>query len=124
MSKRILVVEDNEDNRQIIRDLLTSVGYELIEAADGMEGVAMAQHHRPDLILMDVQLPVMDGYEATRQIRTVPELADVPIIAVTSYALSGDEAKTREAGCDGYVSKPFSPRQLLAKLREFLPDTG
>jgi two-component system cell cycle response regulator DivK len=124
MSKRILVVEDNEDNRQIIRDLLTSVGYELIEAADGMEGVAMAQHHRPDLILMDVQLPVMDGYEATRQIRTVPELADVPIIAVTSYALSGDEAKTREAGCDGYVAKPFSPRQLLAKLREFLPDTG
>src|SRR6516164_3965678 len=121
MSKRILVVEDNEDNRQIIRDLLTSVGYELIEAADGMEGVAMAQHHRPDLILMDVQLPVMDGYEATRQIRTVPELADVPIIAVTSYALSGDEAKTREAGCDGYVAKPFSPRQLLAKLREFLP---
>jgi len=124
MSKRILVVEDNEDNRQIIRDLLTSVGYELIEAADGMEGVAMAQHHRPDLILMDVQLPVMDGYEATRQIRTVPELADVPIIAVTSYALSGDEAKTREAGCDGYVAKPFSPRQLLAKLREFLRDTG
>ena len=124
MSKRILVVEDNEDNRQIIRDLLTSVGYELIEAADGMEGVAMAQHHRPDLILMDVQLPVMDGYEATRQIRTVPELADVPIIAVTSYALSGDEAKTREAGCDGYVAKPFSPRQLLAKVREFLPDAA
>src|SRR5262252_1857295 len=122
MSNRILVIEDNEDNRQIIRDLLTSLGYELIEATDGMEGVAMAQSHRPDLILMDIQLPEMDGYEATRQIRAVPELAQVPIIAVTSYALSGDEAKTREAGCDGYIAKPFSPRQLLAKVREFLPE--
>lgn len=124
MGKRVLVIEDTEDNRQIIRDLLSSVGYELIEAADGAEGVAMAQSQRPDLILMDIQLPEMDGYEATRQIRAIPELARVPIIAVTSYALSGDEAKTRAAGCDGYVAKPFSPRQLLAKIREFLPDAG
>ena len=124
MSNRILVIEDNEDNRQIIRDLLTSLGYELIEAVDGAEGVAMAQSHRPDLILMDIQLPEMDGYEATRQIRAVPELTTVPIIAVTSYALSGDEAKARDAGCDGYVAKPFSPRELLAKIREFLPDAG
>jgi two-component system cell cycle response regulator DivK len=122
MTKRILVIEDTEDNRQIIRDLLTSVGYEIIEAADGVDGVAMAETHRPDLILMDIQLPGMDGYEATRRIRAVPDLAQVPIIAVTSYALSGDEAKTREAGCDGYVAKPFSPRQLLAKIREFLPE--
>src|SRR6266487_328570 len=121
MSKRILVIEDTEDNRQIIRDLLSSVGYELIEAVDGAEGVAMAQSEHPDLILMDIQLPEIDGYEATRRIRAIPELARVPIIAVTSYALSGDEAKTREAGCDGYVAKPFSPRQLLAKVREFLP---
>ena len=121
MSKRILVVEDTEDNRQIIRDLLSSVGYELIEATDGAEGVALAQSQHPDLILMDIQLPEMDGYEATRRIRAIPELARVPIVAVTSYALSGDEAKTREAGCDGYVAKPFSPRQLLAKIREFLP---
>ena len=124
MSNRILVIEDNEDNRQIIRDLLTSLGCELIEAVDGVEGVAMAQSHRPDLILMDIQLPEMDGYEATRQIRTVSELAHVPIIAVTSYALSGDEAKARDAGCNGYVAKPFSPRELLAKIREFLPDAG
>ena len=124
MSKRILVIEDTEDNRQIIRDLLTSFDYELIEAADGAEGVTMAQSHHPDLILMDIQLPVMDGYEATRRIRAIPELARVPIIAVTSYALSGDEAKTREAGCDSYVAKPFSPRQLLAKVREFLPDAA
>jgi len=124
MKKRILVIEDTEDNRQIIRDLLTSFDYELIEAVDGAEGVAMAQSHHPDLILMDIQLPVIDGYEATRRIRAIPDLVKVPIIAVTSYALSGDEAKTREAGCDGYVAKPFSPRQLLAKIREFLPDTA
>ena len=122
MTQRILVVEDTEDNRQIIRDLLSSVGYELIEAMDGLEGVALAQSHQPDLILMDIQLPEIDGYEATRRIRAIPELARVPIIAVTSYALSGDEAKTRAAGCDGYVAKPFSPRQLLAKVREFLPE--
>ena len=122
MSKRILVIEDTEDNRQIIRDLLSSVGYELIEATDGVSGVALAQKERPDLILMDIQLPEIDGYEATRRIRAIPELAKVPIIAVTSYALSGDEAKTREAGCDGYVAKPFSPRQLLSKIREFLPE--
>jgi two-component system cell cycle response regulator DivK len=124
MKKRILVIEDTEDNRQIIRDLLTSFDYELIEAVDGAEGVAMAQSHHPDLILMDIQLPVIDGYEATRRIRAIPDLVKVPIIAVTSYALSGDEAKTRAAGCDGYVAKPFSPRQLLAKIREFLPDTA
>jgi two-component system, cell cycle response regulator DivK len=121
MSKRILVIEDTEDNRQIIRDLMTSAGYELIEAVDGPEGVAAAEREKPDLILMDIQLPGIDGYEATRRIRAIPDMAKVPIIAVTSYALSGDEAKTREAGCDGYVAKPFSPRQLLAKVREFLP---
>ncbi|HEX5327352.1 MAG TPA: response regulator [Acetobacteraceae bacterium] len=120
MGKRILVVEDTEDNRRIIRDLLTSFGYELIEARDGAEGVAMAQSHRPDLILMDIQLPVMDGYEATRRIRAHPDLKHIPVIAVTSYALSGDEAKARAAGCDAYIAKPFSPRQLLAKVREFL----
>ena len=101
MSKRILVVEDTEDNRQILRDLLTSAGFELIEATDGESGVGLAAAHRPDLILMDVQLPVLDGYEAARRIRADSELAHIPIIAVTSYALSGDEAKARAAGCDG-----------------------
>ena len=122
MTNRILVIEDTEDNRQIIRDLMTSAGYEMIEAVDGIEGVATAERENPDLILMDIQLPGIDGYEATRRIRAIPALAKVPIIAVTSYALSGDEAKTRAAGCDGYVAKPFSPRQLLAKVREFLPE--
>ncbi len=118
---RILVVEDTPDNRQIMRDLLTSVGYTLIEAEDGAAGVAAALAHVPDLILMDIQLPVIDGYEATRRIKANPATAGIPIIAVTSYALSGDEAKALAAGCDGYIAKPFSPRQLLAKVREILP---
>ena len=120
MSKRILVIEDQEDNRRILRDLLTSVGYELIEALTGPEGVAMAETHRPDLILMDIQLPGLDGYEATRRIKANPALRTIPIIAVTSFALSGDDVKAYEAGCDGYVTKPYSPRHLLAKVREYL----
>ena len=121
MSKRILVVEDEEDNRRIMRDLLTSVGYEIIEAVTGEEGVKAAETQLPDLILMDIQLPVMDGYEATRRIKANPLLCSIPIIAVTSYALSGDEAKARAAGCNDFVPKPYSPRLLLAKIREFLP---
>jgi len=121
MSQRILVVEDQEDNRRILRDLLTSAGYEMIEAVTGEEGVTRAETHRPDLILMDIQLPGLDGYEATRRIKANPALRQIPIIAVTSYALSGDDVKAFEAGCDAYVTKPFSPRQLLAKIREYLP---
>jgi two-component system cell cycle response regulator DivK len=122
MSKRILVVEDQDDNRRIIRDLVTSVGYELIEAEDGEAGVRLAGSERPDLILMDIQLPVLDGYEATRRIKADPELRAIPIIVVTSYALSGDDQKAIAAGCDAYVAKPFSPRELLATIRRFLPE--
>ncbi len=121
MKKTILVIEDNEDNRRIMRDLLTSGGYEVIEAVTGEEGVTAAEAYRPDLILMDVQLPGMDGYEATERIKANHSLQKVPIIMVTSYALSGDDVKAFEAGCDDYVSKPFSPRKLLAKIREYLP---
>ena len=121
MSRRVLVVEDHEDNRRIVRDLLTSAGYEVVEALTGVEGVTMAETHRPDLILMDIQLPGLDGYEATRRIKANPVLRAIPIIAVTSYALSGDDVKAREAGCDAYVTKPFSPRALLAKIREYVP---
>jgi two-component system cell cycle response regulator DivK len=124
MSTRILVIEDQEDNRRIVRDLLTSVGYEIIEAVTGEGGVQAAATHVPDLILMDIQLPGLDGYDATRRIKANPALQHIPIIAVTSYALSGDDVKAFEAGCDGYVSKPFSPRALLAKIREFLQDAG
>jgi two-component system cell cycle response regulator DivK len=121
MSKRILVVEDQEDNRQILRDLLTSANYEMMEAENGEEALAAVAKERPDLILMDIQLPILDGYEATRRIKSDPALRSIPIIAVTSYALSGDEDKARAAGCDDFVPKPYSPRQLLAKIRGYLP---
>lgn len=124
MSKRILVVEDQEDNRRIIRDLLASVGYELVEATDGEAGVRLAETERPDLILMNIPLPLLDGHEATRRIKQNPELRQIPIIVVTSYALSGDDAKAMAAGADGYVANPFSPRQLLATIRKFLPEAG
>ena len=120
MRKRILVVEDHEDNRQILRDLLASAGYEMIEAENGEAGVAAATAQVPDLILMDIQLPILDGYEATRRIKADPSLKAIPIIVVTSYALSGDEDKARAAGCDAYIAKPYSPRQLLARIRDFL----
>lgn len=122
MKKRILVVEDQDDNRQIIRDLLSAKGYELVEATTGEEGLKLAATGKPDLILMDIQLPGMDGYEVTRRIKANPELNAIPIIVVTSYALSGDDKKAFDAGCNGYVTKPFSPRVLLAKIREFLPE--
>ena len=120
MAKRILVVEDQEDNRQIVRDLLTNSGYEVIEALTGEEGINIAEVHIPDLILMDIQLPVIDGYEAARRIKEKPRLRHIPIIAVTSYALSGDDLKAAAAGCDDYVAKPYSPRKLLAKIREYV----
>ena len=120
MSYVILVVEDQEDNRRIFRDLLMHSGYKVIEAINGIEGVNSAETYRPDLILMDIQLPGIDGYEATRQIKANPDLKEIPIIVVTSYALSGDDKKAFEAGCDAYVAKPFSPRELLAKIRDYL----
>jgi len=120
MTKRILIVEDTEDNRQILRDFLSAAGYDLLEAVDGGSGVAMAAAHKPDLVLMDIQLPVIDGYEAPRRHKGAPGLAHIPIIAVTSYALSGDEDKARAAGCDGYIAKPFSPRELLGMVRSLI----
>jgi len=121
MGRRILVIEDQEDNRRILCDLLTTRGYEIIEATTGLDGVSIAEKERPNLILMDIQLPGIDGYEATRRIKANPILHQIPIIAVTSYALSGDDAQALEAGCDAYVAKPFSPRALLAKIREYVP---
>ena len=120
MSKCILVVEDQEDNRRILRDLLGNAGFELIEAESGEDALSAVMTRRPDLILIDIQLPQMDGYEATRRIKSNPDMKTVPVIAVTSYALAGDDAKAQAAGCNAYVSKPFSPRALLAKVREYL----
>ncbi len=119
MNGLVLVVEDQEDNRKIMRDLLTHAGYEVIEAVSGDEGVTMAQTHVPDLILMDIQMPGLNGYEATRRIKANPALQHISIIVVTSYAMSGDEEKAREAGCDAYLSKPVNARALLAKVRQY-----
>jgi two-component system, cell cycle response regulator DivK len=120
MTKHILIVEDQEDNRQILRDLLGSVGYDMSEASDGAAALVAVKAQRPDLILMDIQLPLIDGYEVTRRIKSDPDLKDIPIIVVSSYALSGDEPKARVAGCDAYVTKPYSPRELLGRIKEFL----
>jgi two-component system cell cycle response regulator DivK len=121
MSKRILVVEDQPDNRQIIRDMLAPTDYEITEAENGEETLAAVATRRPDLILMGVQLPITDGYEITRQIKADPALRSIPIIAVTSHALNGEEKTARAAGCDDYVPEPYSPRQLLAKIRQYMP---
>jgi two-component system, cell cycle response regulator DivK len=120
MSKRILVIEDHEENRRLLRDLLTSFGYELTEAVTGEDGLQAAEGNPPHLVLMDIQLPGIDGYEVTRRIKANPELRNIPVIAVTSYALSGDDVKALEAGCDAYVTKPFDPAELLEKIQEFL----
>jgi two-component system cell cycle response regulator DivK len=101
--------------------MLSATDYEITEAESGEQALAAVALQRPDLILMDIQLPVMDGYEATRRIKADPALRSIPIIAVTSYALSGEEQKARAAGCDEYVPKPYSPRLLLAKIRQYLP---
>ena len=124
MTKRILVVEDQEDLRGILRVLFMKSGYTVIEAADGATGVASAKSDRPDIILMDIQMPVMDGYEATRRIKADPSLTQIPVVAVSSFAMKGDEEKARAAGCDHYVTKPYSPIQLLRMIRGYLGDKG
>jgi two-component system cell cycle response regulator DivK len=120
--KTILYVEDNELNRKIVRALLKGTTYTLTEAYDGEAGVAKALAERPDLILMDIQLPKISGMEATRQLRAEAATAKTPIIAITSFALSGDDQKAKEAGATAYLAKPYSPRDLLALIRKLLPE--
>ena len=121
--KTVLYVEDNEFNRKIVRQLLAATTYRLLEAADGEQGVATAIEAQPDLILMDIQLPKLSGLDATQRLRQDPRTARIPIIVVTSFALSGDDQKAQEAGASAYLAKPYSPRELLALIRKLAPET-
>jgi two-component system, cell cycle response regulator DivK len=121
--KTILYVEDNEFNLKIVRQLLSSTSYRLIEATDGEMGVATALGETPDLILMDIQLPKLSGLDATRRLRADPKTAGVPIVVITSFALSGDDQKAKDAGASAYLAKPYSPRELLAMIRKLAPES-
>ena len=118
--QKILLVEDVEENRGIVRQLLARMGVTLVEAGDGAEGVQLARRERPDLILMDLSLPVMDGWQATRVIKGDPQTASIPVVALTAHAMSGDEQKAREAGCDGYVAKPLDLVEFQRYLERVL----
>ena len=118
--QRILLVEDQPDNRQILRDLLGNAGYDLVEAGDGMAAVVRAMADKPDLILMDIQLPGIDGLETTKRIRQSDDISHIPIIAITSYAMAGDRERLIEAGCTGYIEKPINPETIMGEIAAYL----
>jgi len=120
MKRKILYIEDNEQNLYLVTFILEKHGHEVHAATDGREGIDLAARIRPDLILLDIQLPRMDGYAVARQLRTNPDLATVPIVAVTSYAMAGDREKAINAGCDGYIEKPINPDTFLAQVEQHL----
>ena len=119
-SKTVLLVEDNEDNRTVYRTILEHFGYGVIEARNGEDGVRMAREEHPDLILMDISIPVIDGWEATRMLKGDEETSGIPIIALTAHALATDRAKASEVGCDGYLAKPCEPRRVVAEVEKFI----
>lgn len=120
--KTILVVDDNEDSRELVKKILKKHGYEIIEATDGEEALAKAIAYRPDLILMDISIPKIDGYEVTRRLKSRVDFKDTPIIAFTAHAMRGDEEKALQAGCDGYISKPINVREFPEKIKLYLKE--
>jgi CheY-like chemotaxis protein len=118
---RILYVEDNEDNVYVVKTRLTRAGFTVLVAGDGAQGVTMATAERPDLILMDLSLPVIDGWEATRRLKAAPETRHIPVIALTAHAMTGDRERALEAGCDDFDTKPVEVARLLDKIRALLP---
>lgn len=122
MSERILCVEDNPQNMRLVRKILKHAGFEVLEAQDGITGVELAQAEVPDLILMDINLPDIDGIEATKRIKAQPELVHIPVVALTANAMYGDEERILAGGCDGYLSKPVSKSKLVEAVKEYLQD--
>ena len=120
MGKKILVIEDNEQNRYLFSFILEKNGYRVIVAPDGLEGINKAKEEKPDLILVDIRLPVMDGYEVTRRLKDLTEFEDVPIIALTAYAMERDREKALQAGCDGYIPKPIIPEEFIKVVNSYL----
>ncbi len=119
-TKTILIVEDNEDNLVVYRTILEHVGYDVIEARDGEEGIARANEEHPDLVLMDISIPKIDGWEATRRLKSEPATRDIPIIALTAHALDEDREKAMSVGCDGYLAKPVEPRRVVEEVQRYL----
>jgi CheY-like chemotaxis protein len=122
--KTILVVEDNELNMKLVKGLIKIGKYRMLEAIDGESGIQLAREQRPDLVLMDIQLPGMDGLSATKIIKEDPSLKDIPVVALTSYAMQGDEEKALEAGCSGYIAKPIDTRKFLETISQYLKDNN
>lgn len=120
MKTKILVIEDNAQNIYLVTFILEKYGYQVIQARNGVEGIALVQQEKPDLILLDIQLPVMDGYAVTRELQKDKELAKTPIIAITSYAMPGDREQALEAGCSGYIEKPINPDTFITQIKDFL----
>ena len=121
--RTILLVEDNEDNLVIYSTILRHAGFDVLEATDGQAGIDIATRELPALILMDVSIPIIDGWEATRRLKADPKTSRIPIIALTAHALTSDRQKAREAGCDGYIAKPAEPRVVLAAVKQHLDPT-
>ena len=120
MAKKVLICEDNELNMKLFHDLLDAHGYETIQTSDGMDAMELAREHRPDLILMDIQLPEVSGLEVTKWLKEDDELRSIPVIAVTAFAMKGDEDRIRSGGCEAYIAKPISVTEFLATVQQFL----